>query len=321
MTPSEMEKIFAEHIRNEFVTKDVEATLATMVEDASVNHVPINSGGRGKVELRAFYRDVFIGSWPDDLEMTTKNRVFGNDQMIEEDHLRFTHKNRMEWFLPGVPPTHRVVDVDFVLVVEFRDGKLASERIYWDHATVLRQVGVMPGERRDSETPVPFELRKIGHVVLNVTDLETSIRFYTGVLGLRVSDRYPDSMVPGGMIFLRCNTDHHGVALVGGAQKNGRSSLNHFAFEVGGLDEVFRARAWLREHGVPIVFEGRRRAGCQVAVEFTDPDGNNLEIYWNIDQVGTEGFARPASQWRQAKTLEDAVANPVEGQRVPPLKG
>jgi len=321
MTPSEMEKIFAEHIRHEFVTKDVEATLATMVEDASVNHLPINSGGRGKVELRAFYRDVFIGSWPDDLEMTTKNRVFGNDQMIEEDHLRFTHKNRMEWFLPGVPPTHRVVDVDFVLVVEFRDGKLASERIYWDHATVLRQVGVMPGERRDSETPVPFELRKIGHVVLNVTDLETSIRFYTGVLGLRVSDRYPDSMVPGGMIFLRCNTDHHGVALVGGAQKNGRSSLNHFAFEVGGLDEVFRARAWLREHGVPIVFEGRRRAGCQVAVEFTDPDGNNLEIYWNIDQVGTEGFARPASQWRQAKTLEDAVANPVEGQRVPPLKG
>jgi len=321
MTPSEMEKIFAEHIRHEFVTKDLEATLATMVEDASVNHVPINSGGRGKAQLRAFYRDVFIGSWPDDLEMTTKNRVFGGDQMIEEDHLRFTHKNRMEWFLPGVAPTNRVVDVDFVLVAQFRDGKLAAERIYWDHATVLRQVGLISDERRDAEVPVPFELRKIGHVVLNVTDLEASIRFYTGVLGLRVSDRYPDSMVPGGMIFLRCNTDHHGVALVGGAQKSGRSSLNHFAFEVGGLDEVFRARAWLREQGVPIVFEGRRRAGCQVAVEFTDPDGNNLEIYWNIDQVGTEGHARPASQWRQAKTLEDAVSNPVEGQRVPPLKG
>ena len=321
MTPKEMEELFAEHIRHEFVTKDVEATLATMVEDASVNHVPINSGGRGKGELRAFYRDVFIGSWPDDLEMTTKNRVFGDDQMIEEDHLRFTHKNRMEWFLPGVPPTNRVVDVDFVLVVQFRDGKLAAERIYWDHATVLRQVGLIPGERTSPEVPVPFELRKIGHVVLNVTDLEASIRFYTGVLGLRVSDRYPDSMVPGGMILLRCNTDHHGVALVGGAPKGGRSSLNHFAFEVGGLEEVFRTRAWLRAHGVPIVFEGRRRAGCQVAVEFTDPDGNNLEIYWNIDQIGSEGHARPASQWRQAKTLEDAVANPVEGQRLPPLKG
>ncbi|HEX2436896.1 MAG TPA: VOC family protein [Methylomirabilota bacterium] len=165
----------------------------------------------------------------------------------------------------------------------------------------------------------PFALRKIGHVVLNVTDLEASVRFYTEVLGLRVSDRYPDSMVPGGMVFMRVNTDHHGVALVGGASAAERSSLNHFAFEVGALDEVFRARAWLQKQGVPIHFEGRRRAGCQVAIEFRDPDGNNLEIYWNIDQVGTTGAVRPASEWRQAKSLEDAIANPVPGQVVPPL--
>jgi catechol 2,3-dioxygenase len=162
----------------------------------------------------------------------------------------------------------------------------------------------------------PFDLAKLGHVVLNVTDLEASVRFYTEVLGLRVSDRYPPSMVPGGMIFLRFGTDHHGVALVGGATAGERSSLNHFAFEVGTLDEVFRARAWLRKHDVPIVFEGRRRAGCQVAVEFRDPDGNNLEIYWGIDQIGTEGHVRPASEWRQAVTLEDAVAKPVAGQRL-----
>lgn len=172
----------------------------------------------------------------------------------------------------------------------------------------------------NSDTPVQFELRKLGHVVLNVTDLGVSVRFYTDVLGLRVSDRYPDSMVPGGMVFLRFNTDHHGVALVGGAPKSERSSLNHFAFEVGTVDEVFRARAWLREHGVPIHFEGRRRAGCQIGIEFKDPDGNNLEIYWNIDQIGTEGHVRPASEWRQDLTLEDAAANPVAGQRVPPLR-
>jgi catechol 2,3-dioxygenase-like lactoylglutathione lyase family enzyme len=166
-------------------------------------------------------------------------------------------------------------------------------------------------------TPPRFQLRKIGHVVLNVSDLDAAVRFYEGVLGLSVSDRYPDTMVPGGMVFLRCNTDHHGVALVGGARKLERSSLNHFAFEVGSLDEVFRARAWLREHGVPIHFEGRRRAGCQVAVEFRDPDGNNLEIYWGLDQVGTGGDVRPPSEWRQALTLEDAVANPVAGQRLP----
>jgi catechol 2,3-dioxygenase-like lactoylglutathione lyase family enzyme len=162
-----------------------------------------------------------------------------------------------------------------------------------------------------------FELRKIGHVVLNVTDLEAAVRFYSELLGLEVSDRYPDSMVPGGMVFLRCNSDHHGVALVGGAPRLERSALNHFAFEVGTLDEVFRARAWLRTHGVPIHFEGRRRAGCQIAVEFCDPDGTNLEIYWNIDQVGTEGAVRPAAEWRPAKTLEEAIANPVKGQSLP----
>jgi catechol 2,3-dioxygenase-like lactoylglutathione lyase family enzyme len=167
------------------------------------------------------------------------------------------------------------------------------------------------------ETPLGFQLRKIGHVVLNVSDLEAAVDFYTAVLGLQVSDRYPTSMVPGGMVFLRCNTDHHGVALVGGASKLERSSLNHFAFEVGSPDEVFRARTWLQKHGVPIVFEGRRRAGCQIAVEFQDPDGNNLEIYWGLDQIGTGGHVRPASEWRPARTLEDAVANPVADQRPP----
>lgn len=138
-----MAELWAAHIRYEFVTKDVEATLATMVEDASVDHVPVHSGGSGKAELRAFYRDVFIGSWPDDLEMTTTNRVFGDDQLVEEDHLRFTHSNRMEWFLPGVPPSNRVVEVDFVVVIQFREGLLACERIYWDQGTVLRQVGLI----------------------------------------------------------------------------------------------------------------------------------------------------------------------------------
>ena len=142
MTQAEMERVWAEHIRHEFETKDVEATLATMVDDASVNHVPVNTGGVGKAQLRPFYRDVFIGSWPDDLQMTTFNRVFGHDQLVEEARLRFTHAGRMDWLLPGVPPTNRVIDVDFVIVVQFREGKLACERIYWDHATVLRQTGL-----------------------------------------------------------------------------------------------------------------------------------------------------------------------------------
>jgi carboxymethylenebutenolidase len=143
MTAPDLEKIWAEHIAGEFTTKDVEATLATMVEDAYVNHMPVNTGGRGKAQLRTFYRDDFIPSWPDDLKMTLTNRVVGAGQLVEELHLRFTHKKQMNWFLPNVPPTHKLVDIDLVVVVQFRGDKLASERIYWDQATVLRQVGLL----------------------------------------------------------------------------------------------------------------------------------------------------------------------------------
>jgi carboxymethylenebutenolidase len=141
--PVDLERIWTEHIAGEFTTKDVEVTLATMVDDASVDHVPVHSGGRGKEQLRVFYRDVFIPSWPEDLQMTLLNRVIGENQLVEELRLRFTHSKPMNWFLPQVPPTNRPVDIDMVVVVQFRGDKLACERIYWDHASVLRQVGLL----------------------------------------------------------------------------------------------------------------------------------------------------------------------------------
>lgn len=143
MEPQEMERLWSDHLEAEFVTKDVEAALETMVEDPYVNHVPVNTGGRGKGGVRAFYRDVFIPSWPDDLQMQQVNRVLGDDQLVDEVHVTFTHTRQMDWFLPGVPPTNRKVEVDIVVVVQFRDDRIACERIYWDQATVLSQVGLL----------------------------------------------------------------------------------------------------------------------------------------------------------------------------------
>jgi catechol 2,3-dioxygenase len=161
----------------------------------------------------------------------------------------------------------------------------------------------------------PFRIEKIGHVALMVADLDRSVHFYTQVLGFEVSDVYPEDMMPGGMVFMRCNTDHHGVALVGQGRDAAKNiELHHLAFEVASLDQVLRARDHLRAHQVPIDFEGRRRAGCQIAVEFRDPDNHSLEIYWGIDQVGTRGEVRPKSHWDHAFTLEDAIARPVPGQ-------
>jgi len=164
---------------------------------------------------------------------------------------------------------------------------------------------------------LPFQIGKIGHIVINVRDVAKSAEFYTQVLGFQISDVYPDEMVSGGMVFMRCNPDHHGIALVGsmeGAADN--VELNHIAFEVPSLDDVIRARDHLRRHQVQIDFAGRRRAGCQIAVEFRDPDNHRLEIYWGIDQIGSEGKARSSTEWDGKPSIEAAIAAPVPGQDV-----
>ena len=143
LSPRQLEELWAEHLKGEFATKDVEATLATMVEDAYVNHMPVNTGGRGKAALRVFYRDDFIPSWPDDLQMTPVNRVIGVGQLVDELRVTFTHSKPMPWLLPNLPPTGKPIAMDIVVVVQFRGDKVACERIYWDHANVLRQVGLL----------------------------------------------------------------------------------------------------------------------------------------------------------------------------------
>src|SRR6266700_1455243 len=143
LSRQELEHLWEEHLKGEFEAKDVEATLATMVDDAYVNHMPVHTGGRGKDALRAFYRDDFIPSWPDDLQMTPVNRVIGVGQLVDELRVTCTHSKPMPWLLPNLPPTGKQIALDIVVVVQFRGDKVACERIYWDHASVLRQVGLL----------------------------------------------------------------------------------------------------------------------------------------------------------------------------------
>ena len=162
---------------------------------------------------------------------------------------------------------------------------------------------------------MPFKIQRLGHVVVMVSDLERSVNFYTQVLGFKVSDVYSEDLQPGGFAFLRCHTDHHTIALVGaGPGTPKHDELHHIAFEVATLEEVFQVRDRLRKHNVTITFEGRRRAGCQIAVEFLDPDGHTIEIYWGLDQIGSDNHIRPSSEWKGIRGLEEAVANPVPGQ-------
>ena len=121
--------------------------------------------------------------------------------------------------------------------------------------------------------------------------------------------------MPGRMVFMRCNRDHHGVALVGGAPSNSSNlELHHMAFEVSTIDEVLKAREHLIKNNVQIQFEGRRRAGAQVAVEFLDPDGHWLEIFWGLDQIAPDAKVRPPEEWVEAFSLEEAIDNAPLGQ-------
>src|SRR6266516_4310041 len=136
-------QLWEENVRHEFVTHNTEDTLATMVEDAYVNHIPVLTGGVGRDELRKFYSERFIPQMPPDTEMTSISRTIGNDQVVDEMVFKFTHTIRMDWMLPGLAPTGKRVEVPLVAIVRFREGKLAHEHIYWDQASALVQLGLL----------------------------------------------------------------------------------------------------------------------------------------------------------------------------------
>src|SRR5215472_6968471 len=143
MLREDLARLWEEHTSHEFSTRDTEATLATMVEDAYVNHVPVLTGGTGRTALRSFYSRDFIPNMPPDTKLTPISRTVGDDQLVDEMIFSFTHTQEMPWMLPGVTPTNRYVEVALVAIVQFRDGRLAHEHIYWDQASVLKQIGLL----------------------------------------------------------------------------------------------------------------------------------------------------------------------------------
>ena len=147
MPKADLARLWEEHTKHEFSTRDTDATLATMVEDAYVNHVPVLTGGAGKSALRIFYERDFIPNMPPDTKLSPISRTVGEEQLVDEMIFSFTHTQEMPWMLPGIPPTNRYVEVALVAIVRFRDGKLAHEHIYWDQASVLKQIGLLTDPR------------------------------------------------------------------------------------------------------------------------------------------------------------------------------
>lgn len=141
--PKQLGAMFDAHTDAEFKTRDIDATMATMSDQPHVTHVPVMTGGHGTGAVRRFYETWFIGHWPEDTEITPVSRTVGETQIVDELIIRFTHDCEMPALLPGVRPTGHKVVIPFVVVVGFEGGKVAFERIYWDQASLLVQLGLL----------------------------------------------------------------------------------------------------------------------------------------------------------------------------------
>ncbi len=131
------------HMAAEFADHSIDKTMATMSANPFVNHVPVMTGGVGDAAVRKFYSTYFLPAHPKDTASVPIARTVGTDRVVDEMQFSFTHDIEMPWILPGVAPTGRHVEIAVVAVVQFENGKVSGERIYWDQASVLAQVGLI----------------------------------------------------------------------------------------------------------------------------------------------------------------------------------
>lgn len=136
-----MVALFQRHVEAE-LAGDLDTTMATMSDDPHLNHVPTMAGSVGCEGVRTFYRDHLVGKFfPPDVTMTNVSRTVGQDQVVDEVAISFTHTQPIDWLLPGIPATGKRVEMAVAVIVGFRNGKISHEHIYWDQASVLVQIG------------------------------------------------------------------------------------------------------------------------------------------------------------------------------------
>src|SRR5262249_31763780 len=138
-----MVDLWEAHLKAELQDKNAHASCGTMVANPYVNHVAVLTGGVGRRQLENYYSRYFIPGQPPDLELVPISRTVGQDRIVDELVSLCRHSIPMEWLLPGVPPTGRWMEIPVVVIIAFEGGKMRSEQIYWDQASVLVQLGLL----------------------------------------------------------------------------------------------------------------------------------------------------------------------------------
>jgi carboxymethylenebutenolidase len=142
----QMVALFEKHVDAE-LAGDLNTTMAPLSDDPHLNHVTTMAGGVGQNGVGAFYRDHLVGKFfPPDVKMVTVSRTVGEDRIVEEVFISFTHTTVIDWLLPGVTPTGKAVEMAVAVVVGFEGEKISYEQIYWDQAGVLVQIGLLKPE-------------------------------------------------------------------------------------------------------------------------------------------------------------------------------
>src|SRR5262249_5959983 len=145
LTPEQraMVDLWEAHLKAELQDKNSLASCDTMVANPYVNHVAVLTGGVGRRQLENYYSRYFIPGQPPDLEIVLISRTVRQERIVDAFVYRCTHSIAMEWLVPGVPPTGRRIEVAVVVIISFEGGKMKSEQIYWDQASVLVQLGLL----------------------------------------------------------------------------------------------------------------------------------------------------------------------------------
>ena len=136
-TEETLARVWDQHVGAEFGARSADQALETMTADPYVLNVPLMVGGRGRQGVHDYYANYFVSHFPPDIELVPVSRTIGQDQLVEEMIMRFTHTIRVDWLLPGIAPTGKRAELPFVAIIKFDGDKIAHEHLYWDQASVL----------------------------------------------------------------------------------------------------------------------------------------------------------------------------------------
>jgi catechol-2,3-dioxygenase len=238
--------------------------FSVLAMDADVAYLGLGAPGHA-VALRQGKHD---GPAHIAFELSTNLSVDDAKRVLDDLDVTVERKQDAE---PGIPD-----------LLEFADPEGNTIQLYHDASegrTALSATGVRP--------------HKLGHICLYTRDVEGLTAWYEETLGFRWSDWIGDFFV-----FLRLGPDHHSLNLLQG-EKAG-NVMQHVAYELRDFSHIQEACDQLARHGHSLVWgPGRHGPGHNIFTYHRDPDGNNVELFAQIDIINEELGTFEPRPWHQ----------------------